>query len=979
MSFKNVRLISMLVLSILVVSGLYAQSSTSGSITGTVTDNSAPLPGVSVELKSPSLQGAKTEITDSNGKFRFSLLNPGIYSLTATLSGFSTARTESIQVGLGRTVTLDVRMNAQLSEQITVTGAAPVVDVTSAVTGVNLSSKEFGSLPIARGFYAVAQIAPGTNSDDTGTTFYGSTGAENQYIIDGLNTTGVEHGVVGKLLNFDFIEEVEVLTGGLPAEYGRITGGIINAITKSGGNEYHGGVFGFQSGGDLRSDNDTYARRSGTTTTVVETDEQSDYGFDLGGFLLKDRLWFFAVYDRVSETQNNTRINAPLVIPGSETFPVGSVFETDVERDSYAGKLTFRLSDNQTIAASIFGDPTVSNGPQFVIAGPPASYLGTRETGGDDYIARYSGIFGGSLLINANYGTHHEDDKTTGPGESIPQTTFAFDPATGQPVVPAQIQGGFGFYQNQEFDRDVYKLEVAKFLGNHQIKVGGDYEDVNSINDSINGGAGQRILILKGRPGRPDLIYYRHRYFLNDLAPGFDRSNSATWQIANPLSSAPHTQNTSFYIQDSWRVLSNLTLNFGVRREDQKVFDRLGDVSIDLTDNYSPRFGLIWDVTNNGRSKLYANYGRFYESIPQDINIRSFGGEISCFCYNLSPDPANFQPDASVRPPGLLGGSVQQADPNLEGQYIDEYLLGYEFELRPQLAVGVKATYRNLGQVIEDMLTTTGDYFTANPGQGIGREAVFYDGVSFAPALAPKREFTAVELSARKRFSNNYQLFASYVWSELEGNYDGTFQASTGQLDPNLNSGYDYADFSVNNEGKLSNDRTHQLKLDGSYTFAGGMLDGFSVGFSTHYQSGTPLTAAGYSIAYGNWEYYLTERGELGRGPDSYEADLRLGYPIKFSNDMRLNLSLSVFNLLDRQAETAIDNRYNRIQDAGPCPGIPDALCNGDGGLLAVPGTTQPLGRLDNPRATAPNPDFLTKGTAFTQPRSIRVGVRLTF
>ncbi|HVR43166.1 MAG TPA: hypothetical protein VMS56_06920, partial [Thermoanaerobaculia bacterium] len=138
-----------------------------------------------------------------------------------------------------------------------------------------------------------------------------------------------------------------------------------------------------------------------------------------------------------------------------------------------------------------------------------------------------------------------------------------------------------------------------------------------------------------------------------------------------------------------------------------------------------------------------------------------------------------------------------------------------------------------------------------------------------------------------------------------------------------------------------------------------------------------PLTAMGYSYLYANWEYYLTPRGELGRGPADYEADLHLGYPIRLGA-VEANLLLDVFNLFDRQAATRLDNYYN-LQEDGTCAGIPEAQCNHDNGWDNIVGTTNPVGRLDNARATATNPDFLRAGTAFTPPRSIRLGVRVSF
>lgn len=965
MHTKKLQVALLLVLGMLVSAAAFAQTSETGAIAGKVTQAGSPLPGVTVEIRSPELQGTKTDVTDTKGMFRFSVLPPGTYSLTATLSGYSPAKQNNIAVGLSRTVTLDITMSQAVSERITVTGAAPVVDITSSATSTNITTKTMASLPLGRNFVNVARVAPGTNADATGVTFYGSSGAENEYIIDGLNTTAARDGTQGKQVNIDFIQEVEVKTGGLPAEYGRMTGGTINAITKSGGNEYKGDVFGFDSAKNLRADNKRFGDYPGTTSSVGEIRQTTDYGGDLGGYFVKDRLWFFGAYDHADQKNSSTRINRALNLPNF-SIPVGGQLFTTIKRELWAGKLTFRLTENQNLAISAFGDPAKTDGPLFAISGPPSTFQGKLKNGGTDFNGRYSGVFATSWVVNGEAGKHKESQTFGGLGTTIAQTID-------NTQTPAVTDGGFGFFSNEKYDRSVGKLDINKYFASNDFKFGGDYEDLKATIDSFQGGAGQRIYKFATSGG---VVYYRHRYNVNDKAPGFDAAIPSTWQIALPLEAKPETKNTSVYLQDSWRVLTNFTLGLGVRWESQQVIGRGGVTAFKIKDNWAPRLGFTWDVANNSRSKLYANYGRFYENIPMDINIRSFGGELTCFCYNLSSDPANLTPDpAAPRKSAVLGNGVEPVDPNLKGQHIEELLAGYEYEIAPNLAVGVKGTYRKLGDVIEDMLIgTTGGYLIANPGTGIGREAGFYEGGTVITPKA-KRVYKGVEINANKRFTNNYQFYASYLWSRLEGNYDGTFQASTGQLDPNINSAFDYADFIVNNHGLLSNDRTHQLKFNGSYTFSGGVLNGLDVGLSTRYASGTPLTAVGYSFAYANWEYYLTPRGALGRGPADYEADIQVAYPIPIGQ-ARLRLVADVFNVFNIQRKTALDQRFNRTQDPS-CTGIPADICTSDGGLETIPGTITPKGTINI--ANAPNPDFLKAGTAFTQPRTIRFGARITF
>lgn len=963
------KVAALVAIALLVASGSFAQ--TTGRIEGTVQDsNGAPLPGVTLTATGPTLPGQITVYSGDDGRFRMLAVPVGTYTVTATLDGFNTVEQRDIRVGIDRSVSLSLTLTAAFAGEVTVLGEAPVVDTTSATSGLNVTAETFERIPLQRDFYKVAQISTGATGDDTvGATIYGSTGAENQYIIEGLNTTGAELGNQGKDINFDFIQEVEIKTGGLPAEYGRLTGGLLNAITKSGGNEFSGDVFAFYS--DF-ADDKTGPDRPRSTTRVVGPDSSlEDLGVDLGGYFVKDKVWFFAAYAQKDEPQVHTVVQD--LGPGAPV--AGDVIKEERESDLYAGKLTWRINSSNNLSASIFGDPEDREGPVLGISGTEETWRGTRELGSDDYVVRYDGVFGGSWVVEGLYGLHQEEDNTDGLGAGRPQ--FIDQRAT-----PTLLSNGFGFYQQQEFERESVKADVSKFLGKVELKFGVDQEDTSAVNNNFNGGAGQRIYIFD-QDGRADVrdeatTYYRHRYYIDDQAPGFNRNDPSTWVIAAPLTSEPNSVSTAAYAQGSIKLASNFTLNLGVRYERQEINDRSGNTAIDIDDNWAPRIGFAWDPGADGRSKLYGAYGRYYENVPLDINIRAFGGEITCFCYNFSPDPNDYLQDPNApRAPSLLGGSLEPVDPGLKGQYIDEYLLGYEYEVLPNFALGIQATYRDLGRVIEDFLVIEeGNYFIANPGEGqFGRTVTFYD-YSTAPAPKAKREFTGVEINAKKRYSDGWQLYASYLWSELEGNYDGLFQNSTGQLDPNINSAFDYADFLVNANGKLSTDREHQFKVNGSYTLQDGPLKDLTLGLSAYYATGFPATAMGYSFLYQNWEYYLTPRGSVGRHPDSYEADFHVDYPIRFGNDLELQLILDVFNLLDRQGIIQYDEQYNRPETDD---GLPDGLDNGDGGWDHVPGTLQPVGQLSDPKGSAPNPDFLRKGINFTGERQIRFGVRLRF
>ena len=305
-------------LTVLICTTVLAQ--TGGSISGTVHDsNGGALPGVTVQAKSSAAQGVRTAISDESGIYRLPLLPPGAYTLTFSLSGFANLARPNVPVALGRDTTIDATMKIAQSEEVTVSAAAPVLDTGSNTTGETLGQRAIASLPTGRNYSSIAQVTPGVSSDANpsasnvtgvyGSTIsvYGSSGAENAFFIDGVNTTNAEYGFQGKELNFEFIQEVDVKTGGYEAEYGRSTGGIINVITKSGGNEFRGDVFGYYDNDSLQNNAKRVVSTGGTQTGFT----RKDYGVDVGGYVLRDRLWFFGAYDGVRNSIDNSLPEGP--------------------------------------------------------------------------------------------------------------------------------------------------------------------------------------------------------------------------------------------------------------------------------------------------------------------------------------------------------------------------------------------------------------------------------------------------------------------------------------------------------------------------------------------------------------------------------------------------------------------------------------------------------------------------------------------
>ncbi len=902
---------------------------TTGSVEGRAVDESGGiLPGVTVEARSPAMQGARTATTDGNGMYRLSVLPPGLYDVTFTLSGFAAEAKKGVSVALGKDTTLDVVMRPAASASIVVSAEAPVVDTTSTTLGENFSQRSIQTLPTGRNYSSIAQVTPGTSSDADSRnttqqtiTVYGSTGAENAFFIDGVNTTGVEYGFQGKNLNYEFVQEVNVQTGGYEAEYGRSTGGIVNVITKSGGNEFHGDAFGYFNSDSLQAT----AQPVVATTGTVEGFTREDFGADLGGYFWKDRIWFFGAYDRIDNTTNN------VIFDNVNDLLVRS--ETKSTTDLASAKLTFAITPSNSLIGTYIQDPRADTGAindsDHTLNGDPLTYDGTQDFGGRDYSVRYQGIFGASWVATAQWALHQEKN-------NVGPATAAGDVIQYQNAANNFFQtGGFGLIQEKDFKRDFVGGSLTKYLREHEIKFGIEYEHAQA--NVIKRESGGQLVTIYQNDVNPGLPIYSHFYW---TTPDATVDNAPV----SELNANPAHKNLTLFLQDRWAILPNLTLNLGIRWDQQKIIDASGTTQVNLNDDFAPRIGVIWDPSKAHKTKVFGSYGKYYEEIPMDLVIRSFSYERQPRIINY--DPLSTSPDAQAEsdygtPSAILGGFTEPSDPNIKGQYISEYIVGFEQEFAENWAVGLKGVYRNYGQVIEDFLCLDdGTYCIANPGGGPwttdGQQYTFQtnytlDYAQQFPTLRPVRIYRGLQLDVTKRFSDNWQMIASYIYSTLEGNYDGEYAPFTQDTlaDPNISAAYDYYDFFTNgsnlnvvtNRGYLSNDRRNQLRISGLYITPFRL----QVGLTGYYRTGTPWTRYGYSDAYGRYEFFLTQRGAEGRMPDNYEMDLHLGYPIAIG-PVDVNLLCDIFSLFNAQRAIILDQRwgFQESDNASPTPVNPD-------------------------------------------------------
>lgn len=908
-------------LSLLLASGAVLSAQTTGALQGRVLDpKGRPVAGARVTLSGPAFQGVRSATTDESGGYRIGLVPPGPCTITATKEGLNPAKAQ-VQLGLDRTATVDLVMNAVAAAVVEVTDASAALDLKATTTGANFTSEAILKLPTTRDFANIALLSPGVTQDNSGFKVYGSSGAENNFVVDGINTTNVEFGTQGKKIPQEFIQEFQVKTGGYEAEYGKATGGIINVITKSGGNEFSGDVFAYSEGRFFKSGNKHTNDENLRLKPLILGNRTSEFGFDVGGPIIKDKLWFFAAYDRRTnniESQVRTVLDSGLKAP------------TDSTRDLYALKLTWRLAENQTLIASILGDPEKVTGAVKDPQGPASTWDGVRKIGGTDLSLRYE-LTGQSWFVQLQ-GSQHEEKNSILAGAAGASLIQTLDNSTGR------NSGGFGRYDDKDFTRRNLTGSLTWYLGPHELKGGFDLQtDKATIQRGYTGGQ-LATLMSDDLGGTPTSRVFTHYYW---TIAGSD-VNSAPSIVFN---ASPKHESAGYFLQDKWSVTNALTLNLGARLDTTKIKDQHGVTKIELKDQWAPRLGLIWDWAGKGQDKVYLSLSRFYEQVPLDLVIRSFSDESNPTIFNYSP--TSLTPDPLAGTSSIVGSYIEPVDPDLKGQYSDELLLGAETTVAANYILGAKYIRRYMGRAIEDSLdvnSTTGDYFIMNPGSS-------QTGKQYPRAV---RDYKGFEVSVQKKFADHYTWQASYLWSKLDGNYEGAFQGvggpdGTGQLDPNINSAFDEPAFVVNSAGRLSGDRTHQVKGNGYYEWDSGL----TLGAFFTYSTGTPVNRLGFAdrvqpFPYTRYELFLTPRGSEGRTPDTTRLDINLGYTFKIHEKQRVRLVLEVTNLLNSQSATALDQRYDFTGD------------------LTVP---------DNLRL---NPNFKSP-TTFQAPRSVRLGVRYSF
>ena len=725
-----------------------AQNLAQGAVSGTVANQAgAPVSGASVILQSVSQGFSRTYTTDASGSFRAVALPPGQYEATVNADGYNSL-IETLNVGAGGTTSFVFTVGAAADlgssvDEIVVVGVRQAVsEFDATTTGLTVNVEELAAnVPVARDANAIALLAPGVTASDSAfgniPTIGGASAGENTYFINGLNITKFRDFTGSSVVPFEFYQILDTKTGGYQAEFGRGTGGVLNGTTKSGGNEWEFGVTTYWSPDALRADSpDTYLAQN-----KYDEAESTDVVIDFGGPIIRDRLFFFGLYNFRDRESTNIGTLGTAVDP---TFGVRGSNGTVVTSDDpfYGAKVDFLITDDHRLEFTYFSDEQ-SQETRNVFVDTNGDYVGeftpsTFEFGGSNWIARYTGIWADWLTTSLSYGVNEYNEYSYSPGDSGALIT---DLSVG---FPRRGVWGVGQPSVNEDERTILRADVdiyASFFGDHHFRIGVDQEKLEAYQELDYSGQGYNYC----RPGgiTPTIactgavtggLWFRYQNLWD---------NPATPVVEGPVAPRPSlagqprrvriraydndggwasTQN-AYYLQDSWSVTDQLTLTLGIRNEGFENENIDGVPFIDLQDQWAPRIGFTYDVTGDRTSKLFGFWGRYFLPVAVNTNQRLAGAEFFISdTWSLSqvigaPNDANGDGihDTTGEPilGSFLGGATfadgttrpisTQVDAEIDPMYADEFILGYEQQIGDDWTFGIKGTYRELGTAIDDV------------------------------------------------------------------------------------------------------------------------------------------------------------------------------------------------------------------------------------------------------------------------------------
>jgi hypothetical protein len=845
-----------------------------GALTGKVLDQEdTSIPGVMIRISSPALIGGpRLSPSDEQGRFRFSDLPPGSYEITATLGGFKTFLMKDIRVSIGMTVEIPVEMILYgASQEVEVQGETQNLDPASSSLPTVLPKEFLKNMPADRDTSHIMNFAPGINNESA---YGGPEESGNAYQLDGVDISDPQGGSPWAFFNYSLIDEVELIGLGAPAEYGEFTGAVFNTVTKSGGNQFSGSTEFFYSDKSLTATNSEFI---GLSPAIEKHLEQT---LQLGGPILNDRLWYFGsaqyVHDRASE---------------------GGPVETQKDPRGFL-KLTWQTARNSTLAGWVEWAHTKVTGRDADAFTPIEA---TTQEDNPEVLGNlsYKSQLSENTVLNIAYGgysgNHHFNPQSgfSIPGHEDAQTGFKSQNAPEFGIVERtrnQLNASFAYHMKNLIS------------GYHDFKFGTEIER-SVIRDRF-GPPGGVFLIDNEGPEEDPSTEEDDLFTLAMIGGGFDAHG--------------RNQRLSFYAQDAWHITSNVTFNPGLRLDLNR--GRVSDgQTIFKTHGLAPRLGFAWDVSGEGRSILRAHYGRYYEAM--------YAG----FYYYT--DPGAFFPLTVQRIFNTSGfretifqdnGQKYAMDPNIKHPSLDQYVLSFD----QQGPYGIVLSGAFISRRNKNLIETVSRDGMFVPVTGIvpdtGQQVTLFDYLNpgtdtliYTNPEGLNRTYRAGMFTATRRFSRNWQLLASYVFSKSRGNIDNLgFDETGGGGNVPFFEGHflDTPNSLVNAQGRLTHDQTHQIKLQGTYIIPSVPVS-LSVAYTYHSgDTWTPtndclLTDDGNGISgdgildchefpQGPVVYFAEPRGSR-RLPARNDVDLHLEWAPAL-NQLQLRLFADIFNLTNQ-------------------------------------------------------------------------------
>jgi outer membrane receptor protein involved in Fe transport len=821
-----------------------------GVIQGVVNDQEQnPIPGVTVTASSNSMiGGSMVSYTDSGGHFRFPALAPGIYETRVELDGFKTVVRKDIQLFVGTVLTIDFVLEPMnVSEQVIVLGETPRLDATTASTPNTVGPEIIQNLPKPSGLFgnilALLALTPGVGEDQVA---YGAPAeAGNRIWVDGVDVTSPQFGVLYAEYAYNWIEETQVVGIGAPAEYGGFTGVVGNYVTRSGGNQFHGLVEAF-------FQNENFVSTNVPDSGPKQPFKSYDFGAQLGGPILKDKLWFFT----------------GLQYPYLQNHPFGYDGVTTEEYSKFITKLTYKPNENNIIQGfAHYNNYKLDGDGASALVPVVATSVDTCNE--SSWNATWVSLLSSQTNLEMRFGGLWADCKKNPRNGDIPGHT---DVITGESSVNALTTE-----RNRRFRPQVnasISHFAQDFMGTHDFKFGAQYERSSTENEArYNGGFSY-------------YDYYGYSYLRYSLLANQDSKNKI--------------HRSSIFAQDDWNLSDRITLNLGMRWDHNRGGTNRGNVF--ATDPVAPRIGLVWRLNEKSATIFKAHYGDYYDALTASqfslLTDSPVGFRADCF-----------QPGSGEWVPCFEQQFNTSSDKKIHHPFVRQFTFGVDKDLSDGLTLGVHYIHRRWENILHNIDNTT-RYQPApfvNPITGetitvFERIDTFGDVKTVLTNPSGLfRRYNGLEIEANARFFTRLSMTGSFVYSRVKGNISNTFNDAVVFSDALSN-----PNKLVNFEGRLTNDPSVAWKIAGIYSFP----QGFNTGWFLRHQSGdtwTP-TVLVRGLNQGPFRIFGLPRGS-NRLPSQTILDLRVEKQFQiYSGQIRLTADIS--NLFNSAYTTAVNDHF---------------------------------------------------------------------